>query len=198
MALTAEQQIAATYVAFFGRAADAGGFAFWLDEFEAGLPTKGPAVLFADIASSHAVSPEAKALHPFLADHPFEASDGQIADFLKGVYDNLFNRPPDADGVIYWTGQVEQTLATGRFVGSVLVDIMSGAQDTAAGRDLTTLMGKVAVSLAYVREQQEHDMAWAGASDVAAATALLEAVTADPASVLIGLRNAEALVANHA
>jgi hypothetical protein len=65
------------------------------------------------------------------------------------------------------------------------------------GKDITTLMGKVAVSLAYVREQQEHHTVWLGASDTAAATNLLDPVGSDPTSVLIGIRNAEALIAAH-
>ncbi len=85
--------------------------------------------------------------------NPFGASDAQISTFLDSVYNNLFNRSSDSGGLAYWTGQVRQTLASGKFVGSVLVDIMSGAQDTAAGKDMTTLMGKVAVSIEYVQEQ---------------------------------------------
>jgi len=197
LGLTAEEQIAATYTVFFGRAPDALGFDFWVAEFVQGLPTQGPATLFANIASSFGISDEAKGLYPFLAD-PFGASDGEITGFLESVYDNLFDRASDAAGLDYWSGQVKATLQAGQFVGSVLVDIMSGAQDTAAGQDITTLMGKVAVGLAYVREQQEHGTVWAGASDIAAATALLEAVTSDPTSVLVGVREAETLIAAHA
>jgi hypothetical protein len=80
----------------------------------------------------------------------------------------------------------------------VLIDIMSGAQDTAAGKDITTLMAKVAVGLEYVHEQLALDTVWAGASDVAAATTLLDAVTDTPQTILTGIRNAETLIANHA
>lgn len=195
--LTADQQIAATYIAFFGRGADAFGFEFWKNQFDVNLPTQGPAKLFANIASSFGAANEAKTLYPFLT-HPQSASDGEIAAFVDSVYDNLFNRSADAPGLAYWTGQVKQTLQAGQSVGSVLVDIMSGAQDSAAGKDITTLMGKVAVGLAYVQTQEEHQMAWAGASDIAAATALLDAVTADTRTVLTGIKTAEVLVAEHA
>jgi hypothetical protein len=196
LALNAEEQIASTYAAFFGRGADAAGFAFWVNEFNAHLPAQGAASLFANIASSFGISSEAKALYPFLA-NPFGATDSQIGAFLDTVYNNLFNRSSDAGGLAYWTGQIKQTLQAGQFVGSVLINIMSGAQDTAAGKDITTLMGKVAVGLAYVHEQQEHHTVWAGASDTAAATALLHAVAADAPSVLTGIRNAELLIASH-
>ncbi|MGE0574900.1 Calx-beta domain-containing protein [Reyranella sp.] len=196
LALTAEQQIASTYITFFGRAADAGGFEFWVGEFVQNLPAQGAAALFSNIASSFGISDEARALYPFLA-NPFGASDSQIEAFIDSVYDNLFNRSSDQAGLDYWTGQVKGALQAGQFVGSVLINIMSGAQDTAAGQDITTLMGKVAVSLAYVQEQQEHNTMWLGASDIAAATSLLDPVGADPASVLTGIRNAETLIANH-
>jgi len=196
LSLSAEEQIAATYVAFFGRAADRAGFDFWVGQFVSGLPVQGPAVLFANIASSFGISDEAKALYPFLA-NPFGASDGQISAFLDSVYNNLFNRGSDPAGLAYWTGETKATLLAGRFVGSILVNIMSGAQDTAAGQDITTLMGKVAVSLDYVQEQHERNTGWLGSSDVAAATALLDPVTSDPLSVLTGIRNAEDLIAAH-
>jgi len=197
LALSAEEQIAATYVAFFGRGADRLGFDFWVHEFQVGLPVQGPATLFANIASSFGISDEAQDLYPFLVD-PFNASDTQIGDFLDTVYHNLFNRGPDDAGRAYWTGQIKQTLAAGQFVGSVLVNIVGGTQDSAAGKDITTLMGKVAVSLAFVSEQEEHEMQWAGAADIAAATQLLAPVTDAPSTVLLGVRNAEILVETHA
>jgi hypothetical protein len=197
LALNAEEQIAATYAAFFGRAADALGFEFWVGQFNAGLATQGPAKLFANIASSFGISDEATALYPFLA-NPFGASDAQIGAFLDSVYENLFNRSSDAAGLAYWTGQVKQTLQAGQFVGSVLVNVMSGAQDTAAGKDITTLMGKVAVSLDYVLQQEQHDTAWSGASDIAVATSLLHGVTDDPSSVLMGIKDADLVIMAHA
>ncbi|MFO1161128.1 MAG: VWD domain-containing protein [Reyranellaceae bacterium] len=197
LGLNAEEQIASTYAAFFGRGADREGFAFWVNQFNINLPTQGGAALFANIASSFGVSAEAKALYPFLI-NPFGSSDAQIGAFIDSVYNNLFNRGSDAAGLAYWTGQVKATLAAGQFVGSVLINIMSGAQDTADGHDITTLMGKVAVGLEYVHEQQSHNTQWAGASDTAAATALLRAVTDSAQTVLTGMKNADLLIANHA
>ncbi|MFO1080280.1 MAG: VWD domain-containing protein [Reyranellaceae bacterium] len=194
LALNAEEQIAASYTAFFGRGADGGGFQFWVGQFNAGLPTQGASALFANIASSFGVSGEAKALYPFLA-NPQGASDSQISGFLDTVYNNLFNRSSDAAGLAYWTGQVKQTMAAGKFVGSVLVDIISGTQ---VGPDVQTLMGKVAVGLEFVHQQEAHGTQWNGATDNPAATALLHAVTSDPQSVLVGIKQADLLVAAHA
>jgi hypothetical protein len=195
-ALSVEELVAATYVAFFGRAADAGGFEFWVDEFLLGMSSQTSAGLFANVASSFGVSGEAKALYPFLA-HPFAASDSEIGSFLDTLYNNMFNRSADAAGLVYWTSQVRQTLAAGEFVGAVLIDVIGGAQDGGATQDITTLMSKVAMSLHYAREQQQHGTVWSGANDVAAATALLDAVTSDPNTLLMGIRNADNLVATH-
>ena len=193
LALSADEQIAATYVAFFGRAADADGHEFWVGEFEANLQSQGPAVLFANIASSFGISAEAKALYPFLVD-PFSASDAQISSFLDEVYNNMFNRSSDTAGLDYWTGQIKATLQAGKFVGSVLVNIIGGAQNSPAGQDITTLMSKVAVSLEYVAEQQRLGTTWTAQDDGAQATALLDAVTDIRQTVLVGMAQAHALV----
>jgi hypothetical protein len=193
LALDAEQQIAATYTAFFGRGADRAGFAFWVDQFNSGLPVQGPSALFANIASAFGISTEARNLYPFLV-NPFGATDDQIGSFIDSVYVNLFDRSSDALGLAYWTGQIRQTLSAGQFVGSVLVDIIGGAQNSASGQDITTLMGKVAVNLEYVHEQQRLGTLWTAADDGAEATALMNGVTADPRAVLIGIAQAQNLV----
>jgi hypothetical protein len=193
LSLTTEEQIAATYVAFFARGADAAGFEFWLNEFHIGPPQQGAVTLFANIASAFAPQVETVALYPFMA-HPQGASDAQVSAFLDSVYNNLFNRSGDALGLAYWTGQIQATIAAGQGIGSVLINIMSGAQNTPAGQDITTLMSKVAVGLAYVHEQQQLGAAWSDAADGANATALLQAVTSNPQTVLVGIAQAHNLV----
>jgi hypothetical protein len=193
LSLSVEQQIAAIYTAFFGRGADAGGFEFWVGNFTLGLTTQSGATLLSNIASSFAVGEEAKALYPFLM-APRQASDGDINTFLDTVYDNLFARSFDASGRDYWSTQVKRHLAAGEFVGGVLIDIMNGAQNSAAGQDITTLVGKVTVNLEYVHDQQLLGTTWAHADDGAQAKALIQSVTSDPATVLIGIAQAKALV----
>lgn len=202
VALTAEEQIAATYVAFFGRGADAPGFDFWIDQFHTGQATQGPATLLANIASSFAISAEAAGIYPFLADPfptlsigPGGAPVDRIGRFLDSVYMNLFNRKTDDAGRTYWADQIAQTLAKGEFVGSVLVDIMSGAQNAPGHQDISTLMGKVAVGLAWVHEQQTLGPEWT--PDLAAAKAVLQGVTDDPGVVLLGVAFAHNVIAHH-
>ncbi|MFO1162996.1 MAG: DUF4214 domain-containing protein [Reyranellaceae bacterium] len=201
LALTPEEQVAVTYVAFMGRAADSVGFDFWVDQFHVNLAAHGPKALIGDIASAFAVGEEAKGLYGFLA-NPGNASDGQISAFLDGVYRNLFSRSTDQAGLDYWTGQIKQKLAGGEFVGSVLVDIISGTKAITNQvffyNDLQTLMSKVAVGLEFVRAQQENGMAWNGATDTAAATDLLKNVYSDPGTILLGIKHGDDYAAAHA
>ncbi|MFO1162281.1 MAG: DUF4214 domain-containing protein [Reyranellaceae bacterium] len=190
LALNAQEQVTATYTAFFGRGADLAGFQFWVNQFNAGSG-QSPSTLFADIANAFGTSSEAKALYPFLA-NPKGASDGQISDFLDAVYNNLFARSSDSAGLTYWTAQIKQALTAGQFVGSVLVNIVSGAQ---AGHDAEALMGKVAVGLEFVNQQQAQQMPWNDAVNNATATMLLHGVTNDPHSILMGIKEADQLVA---
>lgn len=190
--LSREEQVAATYTAFFGRGADADGFEFWVDQFSSNQ-SKPADVLFADVASSFGISDEAKDMYAFLQ-NPHGASDDQIGDFLDSVYDNLFNRSTEAEGRAYWTAEIKQSLASDEFVGSVLIDIIGGSQDTAAGLDITTLMSKVAVNIEYVQAQQQLGSQWTAADDRAESVALLEGVGAAPQTVLIGFVQAHELV----
>jgi hypothetical protein len=198
LALSPEQQVAATYLAFFGRGADADGFEFWVDQFHTGQATQGPAMLFANIASSFGISAEAADRYPFLV-HPQTASDSEIDWFLSSVYWNLFTRPIDDAGKAYWTSQVKQKVADGEFVGSVLVDIMSGAQNSPQAdgpHDALRLLGRVAVSLAYVHEQQAFDTPWT-ADSPAEARNILQGVAETPGTVLTGIVSAENAILAH-
>lgn len=192
LALGVEEQIAAAYTAFFGRAADAAGFAFWMEQHDRHAPTYGAREVWKGIASSFGVSQEARGLYPFLS-RTEHAGDAEIGAFLTQVYDNLFNRLPDAGGLDYWAGRTRASLANGQFVGSILIDILSGTKNTSDGLDVTTLAGKVIVGLHYVHQQELHGTQWLGASDIALATQLLGEVTSDPRSVIVGIRSAEAL-----
>jgi hypothetical protein len=182
LALTHEEQIGALYTGFLGRGADAAGFDYWIDKSES--------MSLTGIARSFAVSDEAKALHPFLA-NPQGAGDAGIGAFLDNIYDNLFGRAPDAAGATYWTSQIKQAVQAGMAAGDVVLAIIGGAQNSSTGQDITTLMGKVAVNLEYVHEQEGDATPWTAATDGASARALIDAVTADPHTVLVGIAHAD-------
>jgi hypothetical protein len=198
--LSPEQQIATVYLAYLGRAADAASFEAWVDQLAAATAVKGASAALVDIANAFALGAEAKALYPFLA-NPLSTgapgtptTDARIAEFLTGAYNSLFGRSPDEAGLAYWTARVGDALSNGDFVGSVLVDMVSGAQNSAAGQDITTLVSRVAVSLQYVKEQEASGMSWSLATNGPDSRALVASVTDDPMTVLAGMAYAAALV----
>jgi hypothetical protein len=78
------------YWAFFLRAPDAGGLAYWLGKSEGGMP-------LATIAQKFALSSEFQNTYGPLAD----------ADFVKLVYGNVLQRKSDAAGVSFWVDQLQ-------------------------------------------------------------------------------------------
>ncbi len=104
--------LAALYAATLGRAADAGGLAYWQHQLDAGMP-------LAAIASSFFAQPEAQALY---ANNPTEA-------LVEAVYHNTLGRSPDSAGEAYWSN----ALATGAVdPGQFVLAIINGAQGTDA------------------------------------------------------------------
>ncbi len=104
--------LAALYAATLGRAADAGGLAYWQHQLDAGMP-------LAAIASSFFAQPEAQALY---ANKPTEA-------LVEAVYHNTLGRAPDSAGEAYWS----KALSTGAVdPGQFVLAIINGAQGTDA------------------------------------------------------------------
>ena len=116
-----ENQITSLYTGYFGRAADPAGLNFWVGQANAGGP------LF-DIANSFAAGSEYLSIYGGLAN----------AQLLDQIYANLFDRLPDAEGQAYWLNE----LANGLPVGSLIVNVISGAQ----GDDRLTLENATIVS----------------------------------------------------
>jgi hypothetical protein len=137
--VTPAEQIAQLYVGYFGRAADPAGLAYWVDRLNDGMS------LLA-IANSFAVQPEATSLYAYLA----ASSVGDPQSFIAAIYNDLFNRNPDAAGLAYW---VDQLTLHGTPPGQMVLDIISGAQ----GADKTTIENKTHVAVDYA--QSFHSMA---------------------------------------
>ena len=145
---------------------------------------------FHQMANNFAGSAGAKAIYPLLA-HPTTASDAEISSFVVSLFSNLFARPVDAAGSAYWSGQVKQAIAAGQPLGSVVANIIAGAQDSGGNGDITALANKVLVNLEFVDTQFQHG---ATLQDPAAAAALMRSVTADPVSLLMGMKQANDLL----
>lgn len=171
LTLGAAEQITAVYVAYFGRAPDPDGLDFWVGEHADGLDAgKTPGQLIADIADSFSKQSETHDLFPFFLAP--ETSDPGA--FVDAVFLNLFNRLPDPEGRAFWVDEIDTRLVDGRGVGTAIIDIISGAQDTAAGLDATTIGNKIEVGAFYADTYALGD--WTVADDREGAVDIIAAV----------------------
>ncbi|MDQ1268632.1 MAG: hypothetical protein QG560_1275, partial [Campylobacterota bacterium] len=97
------------------------------------------------------------------------------AAFITSVYENLFNRAPDAAGLAYWDGELQRGVFT---KSEFILAAINGAQNTAEGNDLAMVENKTEVGLAF---------ADAGFDSVADAKNYLANVTDDDATVAAAL-----------
>jgi hypothetical protein len=133
----AKETITQIYVGYYDRAPDPDGLNYWIGRLNAGMTV-------AEIAQSFSVQPESTAKYPYLV-NPLVVS---AESFIVSIYQNLFNRAPDDAGKAHWLAE----LAGGKAVGQMIIDIISGATDSAAGNDATTMANKVAVGVDWAED----------------------------------------------
>lgn len=129
--------IAQVYVGFYDRAPDPVGLQYWMGRLEAGVSIQ-------DIGDSFAASPEASETYPFFK-FPGLLSPN---DFLGEVYQNVFGRPIDADGLAYYSGR----MAAGESAGSVVASILGNAASNEGSPDQAFLQNKVDAGLYWAQQ----------------------------------------------
>jgi len=137
------------YIANFDRAPDADGLKYWVEE--SGL-------FLEEIAMSFFEQPESIAKYP---------SGYTNEEFIKSIYQNLFNREPDTAGLAYWQNTLDQNLMPRSLF---ILAVTNGA----TGDDKKILDNKTEVGLAF---------ASAGATNIDQAYTLMQNVTADETSI---------------
>lgn len=158
-AASANSQITQIYVGYFNRAPDPSGLNYWVVQLQSGISLEA-------IAESFARQPEAASAYSYLSN----PSGGSGDAFLRAIYDNLFNRAPDAAGLAYWKSE----LAAGKPVGRMLVDIIAAAQ----GADKAILDNKVSAGLSYAARIGDGAGEMFSASDARRVIADIDASTA--------------------
>lgn len=159
--LTTLDTVQELYLAYFNRAADPDGLAYWMAVLDDGSNT------IANAANQFADSAEAHELYPFLINPDVSGE----AAFITSIYQNLFDRDPEAGGLAYW-----ESVLTPENAGDVIFGIAGGAQ----GDDITALNNKIAVAELYseaVIDDADLDYSTAMASE------LLDNVDSTPESV---------------
>jgi len=144
------------YLAFFGRPADPAGLKFWSEHL---ATVNGDLAI---IAESFAGSEEARV----------RFGDDTPAERIAEIYQQLFNRAPEAGGLAFWTAAVEQSHVS---LADVAISILEGAQGTDA--DLATLREQAVADFTAQVEASGTD--YDGYAAVEAARVLVRAVTPD-------------------
>jgi hypothetical protein len=173
MATNAEL-IAQIYIGFYDRAPDPVGLQYWVGRLEAGASLQ-------DIGNSFAASPEASDTYPYFQFPDLLGQD----DFLEQVYQNVFGRAIDADGLAYYSARME----AGESAGSVVASIVGNAASNEGSPDQAFLQNKVDAGLHWALEAastnaniyQENGRLTDDASG--SAHGILDGITADPATV---------------
>ena len=160
MAVTVEMrtQVSQLYVALFGRAPDGEGLAFWVQQLAGG-------------ASVEQVGNTMYATDPARSYYPLFLTNQEI---IASFYENVLGRPADAEGLAFWTAKLNAPGATPGSVIVELIDVVTNytGTDPAGLTSAALFENKAAVAQWYGEEN----------GNVAGATAILDGVTADPAT----------------
>lgn len=144
------------YVAYFNRPADANGLAFW------------EGVVAASNGDTAAVSAA------FAASAEYQAEYDQLttAGVVTQIYQNLFNRAPDAAGLAYWVKAIQDKIVT---IDQAVAVIANGSQ----GSDTVAFDSKVLVATAFTAalDTDAEKAGYSGDLANAAAKVLLAGIT---------------------
>jgi hypothetical protein len=131
--MTSKELITQLYVGYFNRAPDPAGLAFWITVLENGLSLEA-------IAQDFATQPESRATYSFLDDIQNGAtpSGNDVEVFINAIYQNLFDREPDLEGLTFWSGVLQNGFNPGSFIQAII--------EGASPADAEVLANKVEVA----------------------------------------------------
>lgn len=124
------------YIAYFNRAPDAVGLAFWGTAFANGMSME-------DIASEFADQPETLAAYP---------ADLSSIRFTADVYENVLGRSPDLDGLRFWTEALDSG-AVGR--GELILEVLEGAKAAPPADASQAFIDRQAADQAYLEAKTD-------------------------------------------
>jgi len=148
---TGDTWVNAFYVAYWNRAGDPDGIAYWTRLIEnKTLDATG-------VAENFALSVEAKDAYPYFQ-APEQATDQDRSNFILAVYRNLLNQdlPADDEGVRYWV----EELRTGRSSPGAVIGHIIYAALVEDGVNWQTISNKVAVSQYFSDTFQARSRKW--------------------------------------
>lgn len=181
--MTSKELITELYIGYFDRAPDPVGLDFWIGVLDA-EPEDGGLSIDA-IAQDFATQSETKTAYPFLVTPPtpdMPATAAEVELFINAIYDNLFDRAPDADGFAFWSGVLQDGFSPGTFILAVI--------GGASADDRAVLDNKVEVGCAWVETAAAQDSFTLDDAYRDGSKAALGDVSADDATVDAGTQAA--------
>lgn len=152
------------YIGYFNRAPDPDGLAYWESVLASGKSVT-------EIAQYFANQTEFKSIYGDVSSPTFDNNA-----FVTQVYQNLFGRAPDAEGLKYWSDLLaKDAVDPGVFIATV----QFSANETASGSDYEALNNKTEAASFFLES-----LATSGAAyDPAKAKEVVEKVDASPESL---------------
>ena len=155
---TQARELVEVYTAFFDRAPDALGLYFWAQHVVKGMTLN-------EVAGHLATSIEAQALFPF-------GESG--SDFITAVFQNVLNRPPDTDGLRFWSAVLNDG-QIGR--GELVLEIIRGTRAETAVDDSPDIVSQRTADALFLEAKTYLGLyfsAYKGMSNVAHAETVFE------------------------
>ena len=183
--LSADEQIEAFYVAFYGSAADSKGFAAWEAEYAKLLNRYTPKDALERIGDAIGHSSQTNALYPLLAHQPYNTHSALVraeaTTLVDNIYENLLGHAPPA-------GDPALAKLVREFLHekTTISDVVLAIGNSATGADLATLQNKLAVAADFTASSIAAGLGFTSppnAGYLAEAAAVVAATTSDPASV---------------
>jgi hypothetical protein len=143
------------YLAYYGRPADTAGLAYWTQQLDSVGGNVGI------IANAFATSEEAT----------IRFGGENAAERIATMYQQLFNRAPDASGLQYWTEAVESGRTT---LAAVTMEILKGVQ----GSDVTIAEARQYAAQSFTQSVAAAGIDFNGYAAIEASRALIAAVGA--------------------
>jgi hypothetical protein len=168
------------YIGYYQRPADPAGLLFWSGGL-AQIDTNGDGIIqsnenISSITKQFATSAESVAIYGNI-------TSANIAGVVTQIYQNLFNRPPDAAGLAFYVNGFNAGLVA---PGDVVWQVMNGAQ----GSDAVCLANKVTAAETFTQIIDPNldgippfQATYGGLADASAAAGWLKGVGSDPTTI---------------
>ncbi len=132
------------YIAYYGRPADYFGSVYWANTLEKSFKgdQTGMVAAFGNLQQAEYAS--------------LYGTSGTVEQFISRVYQNLFNRSPDQEGLGYWSGVIHarsQQVGVSQARSESVIQILDGAQTA----DKAVVAAKITVATEFSKQVSQQD-----------------------------------------